>query len=166
IVARGRSRGGATIYASSDKLLLSHLDLAKNLVTAMAGAAAEDYVFGMLSTGVEGDIEEATKIAHAMVSVYGMSPAIGPVAIGEKPGEVFIGRDLANMGNVAAKTLELVDEETRRIVREAEETAKRALGMNAKLLEELANTLLQAETLSGPALEVYLEAVETWPEPL
>jgi cell division protease FtsH len=95
-----------------------------------------------------------------------MSPAIGPVAIGEKRGEVFIGRDLANMGNVPAKTLELVDEETRRIVREAEETAKRALGMNAQLLEELANTLLQAETLSGPALEVYLEAVETWPEPL
>src|SRR5262249_1893251 len=112
------------------------------------------------------DLEEATKIAHAMVAVYGMSPAIGPVTVGEKPGEVFIGRDLAQMSNVAAKTLELVDEETRRMVREAEETAKAVIKVNAKLLEELANTLLEAETLSGPALAVFLENVKAWPEPL
>jgi cell division protease FtsH len=166
IVARGRGRGGATIYESSDKLMLSHLELAKNLVTSMGGAAAEDFVFGMLSTGVEVDIAEATKMAHSMVAFYGMSPAIGPVAIGEKPEEVFIGRDLAHMGNVAAKTLELVDEETRRIVRDAEETAKQAIAMNADLLEDLANTLLREETLSGQALEVFLKAVQRWPKPL
>jgi len=166
VVARGRGRGGATIYSSSDKALLSHLELIKTLVTTMAGAAAEDYVFGMLSTGVEGDLEEASKIAHAMVAFYGMSPSIGPVTIGEKPGEVFIGRDLANMGNVAAQTLELVDEETRRIVREAEDTAKRAIGLNAPLLEELANTLLEAETITGPRLELLLAKVVPWPEPL
>jgi cell division protease FtsH len=166
VVARGRGRGGATIYSSSDKILLSHLELTKSLVTTMAGAAAEDYVFGMLSTGVESDLEEASKIAHAMVAFYGMSPSIGPVTIGEKPGEVFIGRDLANMGNVAAKTLELVDEETRRIVREAEDTAKRAIGMNAPVLEELANTLLEAETIAGPRLELLLERTVAWPEPL
>jgi cell division protease FtsH len=166
IVARGRGRGGATIYASDDKLLLSHLDLAKNLVTSMAGAAAEDYVFGMLSTGVEDDLREATQVAHAMVASFGMSPAIGPVAIGQKQGEVFIGRDIASMGNVAAATLELVDAETRRLVREAEEAARRILDANSSLLEELANTLLEAETLTGPALEVFLEAVAPWPEPL
>jgi cell division protease FtsH len=166
IVARGRGRGGATIYSSSDKMLLSQLELKKSLITTMAGAAAEDYVFGMLSTGVENDLEDASKMAHAMVAFYGMSPAIGPVTIGEKPGEVFIGRDLANMGNVAAKTLELVDEETRRIVREAEETAKRAIGMNATLLEELANVLLEKETLTGPELEELLDQVAPWPEPL
>jgi cell division protease FtsH len=166
IIARGRGRGGATIYSSSDKSLLSHLELTKTLVTTMAGAAAEDYVFGMLSTGVESDLEEASKIAHAMVAFYGMSPSIGPVTIGEKPGEVFIGRDLANMGNVAAKTLELVDEETRRIVREAEDTAKRAIGMNAPVLEELANALLAAETLAGTQLELLLAKTVDWAEPL
>ena len=166
VVARGRGRGGATIYSSSDKMLLSHLELKKSLITTMAGAAAEDYVFGMLSTGVESDLEDASKMAHAMVSFYGMSPAIGPVTIGEKPGEVFIGRDLANMGNVAAKTLELVDEETRRIVRESEETAKRAIGMNATVLEDLANELLEAETITGPKLEELLEKTVPWPEPL
>src|SRR5262249_13284947 len=162
IIARGRGRGGATIYASGDKMLLSHLDLVQSLVTTMAGAAAEDYVFGMLSTGVEGDLEVATQLAHSMVSVCGMSPAIGPVAVGERPEEVFIGRDLANMGNVAAKTLELVDSETRRMVREAEETARAVIELNAELLEDMANTLLDSETLSGVALEAFLESVKPW----
>jgi cell division protease FtsH len=166
VVARGRGRGGATLYASDDQLVQTHLDLQKSLITTMAGAAAESFVFGMLSTGVSDDLEQATKMAHSMCAVYGMSPAIGPVQIGEKPGEVFIGRDLANMGNVAPETLTLVDAETRRMVYEAEETAKQILSINTDVLEDLANSLLHAETLSGPSLDVYMEAVAHWPEPL
>jgi cell division protease FtsH len=166
IVARGRGRGGATIFSTSDQMFLTHLDLQRNLITAMAGGAAEHYVFGMLSTGVEGDIEQATKIAHAMAATYGMSPAIGMVAIGESSGEVFLGRDLANMGNVSPGSQELVDSETRRLVHEAEATAVEVLELNAAVLEDLANSLLESETLSGPALDVYLEAVVRWPRPL
>jgi len=166
VVARGRGRGGATIYATNDQSMLSQLDLTKQLITVMGGAAAESYVFGTLSTGVEEDLEQATKIAHSMVAVYGMSQAVGPVAVGEKEGQVFIGRDLANMGNVAAATLELVDAETRRLVHEAEEVAKRVLELNRAVLGDLANSLLREETLSGPSLDVYLEAVSLWPEPL
>jgi cell division protease FtsH len=166
VVARGRGRGGATVYSSEEKVLLTHLDLTKNLITSMAGVASEDYVFGMLSTGGENDLDQATKIAHSMVSVYGMSEAIGPVAVGEKPGEIFIGRDLANMGNVAAATQELVDSETRRLVHEAEDTAKQIVELNRQVLEELANALVDAETLAGPALDVFLEAVRPWPRPL
>ena len=166
IVARGRGRGGATIYAASDQMSLTELDLMKQLTTMMAGAAAESYVFGMLSTGAEDDISQATKIAHAMVAVYGMSPAIGPVAIGQKEGQVFIGRDLANMANVAAAALELVDSETRRMVHDAEDIARRVLAQNASVLEDLANSLMRTETLSGPSLDVYMEAVALWPEPL
>jgi cell division protease FtsH len=166
VVARGRGRGGATIYASSDQVMLTELDLTKQLTTMMAGAGAEAFVFGMLSTGVEDDIEQATKIAHAMVAVYGMSPAIGPVLIGQKEGQVFIGRDLANMGNVAPAALELVDSEVRRLVHEAEETAKHVLVQNKGVLEDLANSLVRAETLSGPSLDVYMEAVVAWQRPL
>ena len=101
-----------------------------------------------------------------MCAAYGMSPAIGPVAIGEKEGQVFIGRDLANMGNVAPAALELVDSEVRRMVHDAEETAKRVLMLNVAVLEDLANSLVRAETLSGPSLDVYMEAVKPWPEPL
>jgi cell division protease FtsH len=166
VVARGRGRGGATLYASSDQLLLTELDLIRQLVTVMGGAAAELFVFGMLSTGPEGDIDQATRIAHSMAAVYGMSPAIGMVAIGEKEGQVFVGRDLANMGNVAPAALELVDREVRRMVHDAEQTAVRVLSANATVLEDLANSLVRSETLSGPSLEVYMEAVRAWPEPL
>jgi cell division protease FtsH len=166
VVSRGRGRGGATIFSTQDQMFLTHLDLQRNLITAMAGGAAEHYVFGMLSTGVEGDIEQATKIAHAMAATYGMSPEIGMVAIGESSGEVFLGRDLANMGNVSPGSQELVDSETRRLVHEAEETAVQVLRLNAKVLEDLANSLLESETLSGPALEVFLDAVVLWPRPL
>ncbi len=166
VVARGRGRGGATVYSQGDHVLLTHEDLMKKLITSMGGVAAETLAFGMLSTGGEEDIEQATKIAHSMVAVYGMSPAIGPVLIGEKEGQVFIGRDLANMGNVAAAALELVDSETRRIVHEAEETARQTLAMNVEVLQDLANSLVRNETLSGPSLDVYLEGVATWREPL
>ena len=120
----------------------------------------------MLSTGGENDLDQATKTAHSMVSVYGMSEAVGPVTVGEKPGEVFIGRDLAHMGKVAAATQELVDSETRRIVHDAEDTAKQVIAMNRDALEQLANALLDAETLAGPALDVFLQAVRPWPHPL
>jgi cell division protease FtsH len=166
VVARGRGRGGATVYASDEKLMLTHLDLMKNLVTTMGGVATEDYVFGMLSTGGENDLDEATKTAHAMVSVYGMSDAIGPVTVGEKPGEIFIAKEMASTAHVSAATQELVDRETARVVRDAEDTAKRVVQMNRALLEELANSLMEAETLAGPALEVFLEAVQPWPHPL
>jgi cell division protease FtsH len=166
VVARARGRGGATVYSSEDKLMLTHLDLTKNLITTMAGVAAEDYVFGMLSTGGENDLDEATKTAHAMVSVWGMSEAIGPVTVGEKPGEIFIARELANTSNIAAATHELVDSETRRLTHEAEDTAKQIIELNRTILEELANTLLDAETLSGPALDAFLEAVLQWQQPL
>jgi cell division protease FtsH len=166
IVARGRGRGGATIYASGDQLLMTQLDLSKRLVAMMGGAAAESYVFAMLSTGVEDDLDQATKIAHAMVAIYGMSAAVGPVTIGEKQGQVFIGRDLANMGNVAAGALDIVDTETRRMVHEAEDTAKLILAENAQVLQDLANSLMRSETLSGPSLDVYMEGVTLWREPL
>jgi cell division protease FtsH len=166
VVARGRGRGGATVYSDQDHIMLTELDLQKQLITTMAGAAAEEFTFGMLSTGSEGDIHHATSVAHSMAASYGMSPTIGPVSIGQKEGLAFVGRDFANMGNVAAVSLELVDAETRRIVHEAEETAKRVIKLNSTVLEDLANALVRSETLSGPALDVYLEAIKAWPEPL
>jgi len=166
IVARGRGRGGATVFASGDQVLLTQIDLTKRLIALLGGAAAESYVFATLSTGVEDDLDQATKMANAMVSAYGMSPAVGPVTIGEKQGQVFVGRDITHMGNVAPAALELVDSETRRIVHEAEETAKRILAKNSSVLADLANSLMRAETLSGPSLEVYMEAVQVWKEPL
>jgi cell division protease FtsH len=167
VVARGRGRGGGTVYSSEDKMMLTHLDLAKNLITGMAGVAAEDYVFGMLSTGGQEDLDIATKTAHAMVSVYGMSEAIGPVTVGEiEGGTVFVGGEGSKTANVAAATQELIDSETRRLVHEAEETAEQILDMNRDVLDQVANTLIDSETLAGEQLDAFLALVRPWPQPL
>ena len=102
-----------------------------------------------------------------MVAVYGMSDAIGPVTVGEKRGrQVFVGGEGSKMANVAAAAQELVDSETRRLVHEAEDTAEQILDMNKDVLDQIANTLVDSETLAGDPLDAFLARVRPWPEPL
>jgi cell division protease FtsH len=159
IVARGRNLGSAAVYTSSDRLVLQRDDLLRQLVTTLAGAAGEQLYFGQLSTGVEGDLDRASKLARSMVVSYGMSPEFGPVSIGEKAGEVFLGRDIQNLGNISPLQLELIDKECRRLVLEAFDTAVKVLKLNHEAMREIVQTLLEQETLSGVALEALLSAV-------
>jgi cell division protease FtsH len=162
IVARGRNLGSAAVYASADRLVLQKDDLAMQLVTIMAGAAGEQLYFGQLSTGVEGDLDRASKLARSMVVSYGMSPEFGPVSIGEKAGEVFLGRDIQNLGNISPVQLELIDNEVRRMVIDSYDIAQRVIQHNTEAMEELIATLLEQETLSGVALEALLSAVRPY----
>jgi len=159
IVARGRNLGSAAVYASSDKMVLQRDDLLMQLVTMMAGAAGEHVYYGQLSTGVEGDLDRGSKLARSMVVSYGMSPVFGPVSIGEKAGEVFLGRDIQNLGNISPVQLELIDQEVRRIVLYAFDVAQAIIRQNTDAVEELARTLVEHETLSGVALEALLASV-------
>jgi cell division protease FtsH len=162
IVARGRNLGSAAVYTSSDKLVLKKDDLQMQLVTIMAGAAGESLYFGQMSTGVEGDLDRASKLARSMVVSYGMSDAFGPISIGEKAGEVFLGRDIQNMGNVSPVQLELIDQEVRRMVLDAFQVAQEVIKMNDKSMQEIVSTLIEQETLSGVALEALLSTVQPW----
>jgi cell division protease FtsH len=166
IVARGRNLGSAAVYTSSDRLVLQRDDLQMQLVTIMAGAAGEELYFEQLSTGVEGDLDRASKLARSMVVSYGMSENFGPVSIGEKAGEVFLGRDIQSMGNISPVQLELIDTEVRGMVLQAFESAQRVLRKNDGAMEELVSTLLEQETLSGVALEALLSAVKPYEQPL
>ena len=91
-----------------------------------------------------------------------MSEAIGAVAVSHTPAESFVAEDVNQLTHVSPSTVELVDRETTRIVREAEETAQRIIELNAEVLDGLANALVVQETLGGPSLEVYMEAVKPW----
>ena len=162
IVARGRNLGSAAVYTSSDRLVLQRDDLITQLITIMAGAAGEQLYFGQLSTGVEGDLDRASKLARSMVVSYGMSEVFGPVSIGEKAGEVFLGRDIQNMGNISPVQLELIDQEVRQLVLDAFELAQQVIRRNGPAMEELIASLVEQETLSGVALEALLSAVEPW----
>jgi cell division protease FtsH len=162
IVARGRNLGSAAVYTSADRLVLQRDDLLMQLITIMAGAAAEELYFGQMSTGVEGDLDRASKLARSMVVSYGMTEVFGPVSLGEKAGEVFLGRDIQSMSNVSPHQQEMVEVEVRRIVTESMEIAKRVIRENAESMDELIGTLIERETLSGVALEAMLSSVRTY----
>ncbi|HEX9695679.1 MAG TPA: ATP-dependent zinc metalloprotease FtsH [Actinomycetota bacterium] len=160
IVARGRSLGHTTTYQISDRLVLTRHDLVRQLVTVMGGVAVEQSVLGVTTTGSEGDLRQATSIARAMVATFGMGHSLGRVAVGQKSGEVFLGRDFTKMAEVAPATLEAVDREVRAILEHAEEEATSILRANRAAVESIVAALMEHETLSGPGLTGILDRVK------
>jgi cell division protease FtsH len=161
IVARGRQLGtAAEMLTDRDAVMHAQSDLERHLVAILAGTAAEWAEFGEGSTGASDDLHAATKLARQMVTSFGMSPALGPVTIGEAGGEVFLGASLQDMGSVGPHTLDVIDEETERIVLEAKERALFVLRANWASVQETAQALLEHETLSGVALDAVLSTVK------
>jgi cell division protease FtsH len=161
IVARGRQLGtAASMLTDRDAVVMQEPDLRRHLIAIVAGYAAEKLEFGVASTGVHDDLHAATGLARQMVTSYGMSEGLGPVTIGEKAGEVFLGANLQELGSVGPATLELIDREVERLVREAVDRAEEVLQRNWGAVYETANALIEHETLSGHALDAVLSTVE------
>ena len=161
IVARGRQLGtAANMLTDRDATVMQEPDMRRHLLATVAGFAAEKIEFGVVSTGVHDDLHTATAIAREMVTSYGMSEALGPVTIGEKAGEVFLGASLQELGSVGPATLELIDREVERIVGDSVTTAEEILRGNWNAVYEIANALVDQETLSGVALEALLSPVK------
>lgn len=146
IIPRGFT-GGATHYLLSDKTGYSRAYLKQLLVTFLGGRAAEEIVFGELTTGAGNDLERCTDIAKKMVCTWGMSDKIGPMTIGKEQGEVFLGKELSNRDVYSEETSQIVDSEIRGIITEAHEKAKQILSTHKALLEILAKELQEKETL-------------------
>ena len=161
IVARGRQLGTAAhMLTDRDAVVMQEPDMHRHLISIVAGFAGEQIEFGVVSSGVHDDLHTATALARSMVASYGMSKALGPVTIGEKEGEVFLGASLQELGSVGPATLELIDREVERIAGEAVERAEGVLRRNWSAVYETANALVEQETLSGVALDAVLSTVE------
>jgi cell division protease FtsH len=161
IVARGRTLGTAAhMLTDRDQLIQSEVDLQRQLIVIVSGTAGERIAFGHLSTGASDDLHAATSLARTMVTSYGMSDALGPVTIGEKGGEVFLGASLQDLGSVGPSTLDMIDREVERFVADAEAKAAAILDRNWQAVEETAHALLEQETLSGVALDAVLSTVQ------
>jgi cell division protease FtsH len=160
IVARGRTLGTAAhMLTDRDQVIQSEHDLQRQLIVIVAGTAGERIAFGHVSTGVSDDLHAATSLARSMVTSFGMSDALGPVTIGEKSGEVFLGASLQDLGSVGPSTLDLIDREVERLVGDAEARAAFILDRHWGAVEETAHALLEHETLSGVALDAVLATV-------
>ena len=145
IVPRGRAGGYAIMLPREDQMLMSKKNAEEQIAGLMGGRAAEELIFKSQSSGASNDFEQATQIARAMVTQYGMSDKIGPVEL-QSSGQVFTGQGY-DQSTYSEKTAALVDEEVRRILNEGHERALRILETHREQHKVIAEALLKYETL-------------------
>lgn len=153
IVPRGRAGGFTLSLPKEDKYYSSKNEMEDELVTLLGGRVAEKLVMDDISTGASNDIERASDIARRMVTRYGMSDKLGPIAFGSDHDEVFLGRDFAASKNYSEEVASLIDEEVKRIIDEAYRRCEQMLREHMDILDRVAAYLLEHETMSGEAFE-------------
>ena len=165
IVPRGRALGVTASLPEEDRHSYSRDYLIASLAMLYGGRAAEEMVFGKekITTGAGNDIERATSMARRMVTQFGMSEAIGPMAIGDAEHEVFLGREIGQRRAISENVAQRVDTEVKRLLDEAYQVAMQTLGGNRELLERIAEALLERETLDREDIDL-LAAGEPLPE--
>jgi len=149
IVPRGRALGITASLPEEDRHSYTKDWLEGQLCMLYGGRVAEEMVFGpeKVTTGAGNDIERATQMARRMVTRFGMSDAVGLMAIGDSDQQVFLGREMTQKRDVSEHTAQLVDQEVKRILDEAHEQARDLLEREQDLLERIAQALLERETL-------------------
>ena len=151
IIPRGRALGMVMQLPEGDRYSMSYKWMVSRLAIMMGGRVAEELKFGKenITSGAASDIEQATKLARAMITQWGFSDELGRVAYGENQQEVFLGHSVAQQKNVSETTAQKIDNEIRRLIDEAYKSATTILTKKKKDWETLAQGLLEYETLSG-----------------
>jgi cell division protease FtsH len=151
IIPRGRALGMVMRLPEHDQLSLTREKMLADLSVAFGGRIAEELIFGheKVTTGAQSDIEMATRMARAMVTRFGMSDELGPIAYAENQEEVFLGHSVSRTQNVSEATAQKIDSEIRRIVDTTYNRAKEILTTRIDDLHVLAKGLLEYETLTG-----------------
>lgn len=160
IIPRGRAGGFTMILPKEDKYYATKTTMTEQIVHLLGGRVAEKLTLNDISTGASNDIERATDIARAMVTKYGFSEKLGPVNY-SSPDEVFLGKDFSTRKNYSEEMASEIDEEIRSIIEDAYTTAETLLTANIEKLHEIANTLLEIETLDGPQFEALFTGEKT-----
>ncbi len=163
IIPRGRALGVTMQLPEEDRHGYSRTFLRNNLVVLLGGRVAEEIIFDDITTGASNDIERVTRMARKMVCEWGMSEAVGTLAIGETGEEVFIGREWVQNKNFSEDTARLVDSEVKRIVEEAHSRCRKLLEENLDALHRIAQALLDRETITGNDLELLMDNKELPP---
>src|ERR1700756_2856740 len=163
ILARGRTGGHAVAVPEEDKGLRTRSELIAQLVFAMGGRAAEELVFREPTTGAVSDIEQATKVARAMVTEFGMSSKLGAVKYGTEHGDPFLGRTMGTQADYSHEVARDIDDEVRKLIEAAHTEAWEILTEYRDILDTLAGELLEKETLHRAELEGIFAGVEKRP---
>ncbi|MEP7175076.1 MAG: ATP-dependent zinc metalloprotease FtsH [Gemmatimonadales bacterium] len=155
IVPRGRALGLTASLPEVDRHNYTKDWLIGSLAMFFGGRVAEELVFGpdKVTTGAGNDIERATGLARRMVTQFGMSERIGPLAVGDKEQEIFLGREFAQRREISERTAQMVDDEVKRLVDEAYARATQIIAEHRELLDRIADALLERETIDREDLD-------------
>ncbi|MFQ5702778.1 MAG: ATP-dependent zinc metalloprotease FtsH [Gemmatimonadales bacterium] len=159
IVPRGRALGLTFSLPEEDRHNYTKVYILGRLAMAYGGRVAEELIFGLdkVTTGAAQDIQQATEMARRMVTQFGMSDALGPVAVGDQEHQIFLGREFAQHRDVSDSTAELVDGEVRRILEEAYKRAQDILKGDLDTLHRMAEVLLERETIDREEVTLIAE---------
>jgi cell division protease FtsH len=157
IIPRGRALGYTLTLPTEDKYLVTKSELVDQLAMLLGGRTAEELVFDEITTGDQNDIDKATKVARQMTMEYGMSDKLGPVTLGHKQEQVFLGRDFAAEPNYSDEVAFQIDQEVRRLVDEAHKEAQRILTEQRDRLDTIAKILVEKETIAKEELLALLD---------
>jgi cell division protease FtsH len=162
IIPRGRALGMVMRLPERDQLSLTRQKMLADLCVAFGGRLAEELIFGheKVTTGAMSDIEMATRMARAMVTRYGMSDDLGPIAYAENQEEVFLGHSVSRTQNISEATAQKIDSEIRRIISDTYERARAILSEHLDDLHKIAKGLLEYETLTGDEIIGLTKGIE------
>ncbi len=170
IVARGRALGYTVSLPGEDRYLTTRRALMAQVAMTLGGRAAEEIVFDEVTTGAANDLERVTQTAKQMIMRFGMSDKLGPRVLGRNHGQPFLGRDLASEPDYSDEVAKEIDDEIRRVIEEAHDTATRVLREHMEELHRLSAMLIEHETIDKDQFERLLageadESVFAEPEP-
>jgi len=148
IVPRGMALGYTMTVPDSDQRLYYKVKFEDEIAAMLAGRAAEELVFKDITTGARNDLEQATKLARSMVTQYGMNETLGPRVFGQKEELVFLGKEIAEQRDYSEQVAQQIDEEIKKIITRAYERAKAVLQEYRHKLEQIAQRLIERETIS------------------
>lgn len=159
IIPRGRALGVTMYLPEEDKYSQSKRGLESSICSLYGGRLAEEMTLGFdgVTTGASNDIERATKLARAMVTKWGLSEKLGPLAYEEDEGEVFLGKQMSQRKHVSEQTAEEIDREVRAIIDDCYNRAKAILEENRDKLDLMADALMQYETIDADQIDDIME---------
>ena len=149
IIPRGRALGATMQLPKKDRYTQSQKKLEADLVAFMGGRAAEELIFGDITTGAHNDIERSTAIARAMVCEYGMSKKVGPQNLGNSQEPIFMGQGMTGSQDYSESTANLIDEEVQRILVDSYDKCMNILVEHKKELIDLSEILIEKEVLDA-----------------
>ncbi|MCJ7654085.1 MAG: ATP-dependent zinc metalloprotease FtsH [Dehalococcoidia bacterium] len=163
VVARGMIGGWTRFLPTEDRHLWTYSQFGDRLTVSLAGRAAEEIIFGEVTTGAQNDLEQSTNLARKMVTEYGMSDKLGPRTFGKHEELVFLGREIHEQRNYSEKVAEEIDDEVKTLIQGAYDTAKKILSKNKERLKLVAERLIAKETIEEAEFEALLK--EPLPSP-